>query len=121
MNTLSVLQIVVAVFFLYAGGMKLLAWGRFVKSVKKNPEDPAPSRGLYIFIGIAEVAGALGLILPWFTGIMPKLTAVASAGLAAIMFLAAAYHFKRKEPQGAITTLILLSLTSFLAGSRWMF
>lgn len=49
------------------------------------------------FIGVAEVVGALGLVLPGLTHIQPKLTALAASGLALIMVLAAGFHTSRGE------------------------
>jgi hypothetical protein len=50
------------------------------------------------FIGIAEMAGAVGLILPGVTRIAPRLTPMAAAGLSLIMVLAVAFHIWRGEP-----------------------
>ena len=50
------------------------------------------------FIGVMELLGAAGLILPAVTGIAPILTPLAAAGLAVMMLLAAPTHLRRKEP-----------------------
>jgi hypothetical protein len=50
------------------------------------------------FIGIAEMAGAAGLILPGVTRIAPRLTSMAAAGLSLIMLLAVFFHIWRGEP-----------------------
>jgi hypothetical protein len=62
-----------------------------------------------MFIGISEVAGAIGLILPAATGIAPSLTPLAAVGLATIMFLAVIFHLKRKEPAAAPIVLFVLA------------
>jgi len=54
-------------------------------------------RALVQAIGIAEILGALGLILPAATGIYPWLTPVAAVALALLMFLAAVFHALRHE------------------------
>jgi putative oxidoreductase len=48
--------------------------------------------GLVRFIGVCEIAGALGLILPAAFKILPRLTAFAATGLLAIMVLAVPFH-----------------------------
>ena len=48
-------------------------------------------------IGVAELAGALGMLLPGLTKIQPRLTAFAAVGFALIMVLASAFHITRGE------------------------
>ncbi len=48
-------------------------------------------------IGAIEVVGAIGLILPWLTGIAPVLTPLAAVGLALVMAGAVVVHVRRKE------------------------
>ena len=55
----------------------------------------AVPRRLMTFIGICEVLGAVGLILPTLTGILPWLTPLVAALLAVIMLLAAGFHIPR--------------------------
>lgn len=62
------------------------------------------------FIGVAEVAGALGLILPGLTRIQPKLTAWAASGLALIMVQAAGFHASRGEFSNIGVNVVLLGL-----------
>jgi uncharacterized membrane protein len=49
------------------------------------------------FIGVAELAGAAGLVLPAATRIQPRLTALAAAGVATMMALAIPFHLARGE------------------------
>jgi hypothetical protein len=49
------------------------------------------------FIGVSELAGALGLIMPAITRIKPRLTPLAAAGLVLVMIFAAAFHILRGE------------------------
>ena len=78
---LWIVQALLAVLFLFAGSMKIV-----------TPLDvlyqqmPLPLPGVFIrFIGVCEVLGALGLILPGLTRIRPKLTSLAARGLVLIM------------------------------------
>jgi len=73
--------------------------------------------GLIRFIGIAEVLGALGLILPAALRILPVLTPLASLGLAMIMVLATALHASKGEPIG--TQVVFLLLTLFVVWGRF--
>jgi uncharacterized membrane protein len=96
---LWILQAVLALMFAMAGVLK--ATQPKDKLVIRLPWVADFSQGTVRLIGIAELAGALGLILPAATGIAPVLTPLAAAGLAVIMVLAAITHARRKEP-GAI-------------------
>jgi hypothetical protein len=76
---LWIVQVLLAALFLFAGGMKLvLPLDKLV--------GPVSLPGLFVrFIGVCEVLGALGLILPWLLRIRPGLTTLAAAGLVIIM------------------------------------
>jgi hypothetical protein len=80
---------------------------------------PGTMPGLTRFIGFAELAGAVGLILPAATGIMPRLTALAAAGLAVIQLLAIPFHLYRGELGIVPVNLILLGLAVFVLRRRW--
>ena len=71
------------------------------------------------FIGLSEVAGALGLLLPGLTKIQPKLTAWAGAGLAVVMILASLFHTSRGEFGNIGINVVLGALAAFVAWSRW--
>jgi len=77
--TLWVIQGLLAALFLFAGSMKLVL-------PIEAMAGPVSLPGWFLrFIGVAEVAGAIGLILPWLTRIRPRLTPVAASGLVIIM------------------------------------
>ena len=78
-KVLWTLQGVLAVLFLLAGGAKLLT-----PAEQLAAQSPLPV-GFLQFIGVCEVMGALGLVLPSLTGIRPQLTSLAAAGLVVIM------------------------------------
>jgi uncharacterized membrane protein len=71
------------------------------------------------FIGVTELLGAIGLIVPAATGIAPVLTPIAGTGLAVIMVLAAAMHIRRKEPSGVVVTAVLFVLTALVVWGRF--
>ncbi len=113
---LWVVQLLLAAAFLASGLMKLtqpieamaaqMAW---VTSV------PA---ALVRFIGAAEVAGALGLILPSLTRIRPRLTVLAALGLVVVMVLASGTHLSRGEGAMVPINLVLAALAAFVAWGR---
>jgi uncharacterized membrane protein len=71
------------------------------------------------FIGVMELLGAIGLIVPAATRIAPVLTPVAGAGLAVLLVLAAAMHIRRKEPSGVRVTAVLFSLIVLVVWGRF--
>ena len=83
------------------------------------PWASAVSPGLMRFIGIAELAGALGLILPAATRVLPKLTPLAAAGLLLIMVLAAGFHIQRGETGLLAVNVVLGALAALVAWGRW--
>ena len=114
---LWVVQILLALAFGMAGIMKvtqpidkLEARMGWVKSV--GP------RGVRL-IGSLEILGAIGLILPAVTGILPWLTPVAAACLALTMVGAMITHARRGEYSGIGVNLVLLVLTLFVAYGRF--
>lgn len=70
------------------------------------------------FIGASEVAGALGLILPSATRVMPKLTPIAASLLAVVMVLGAATHVAYGEFARLPANVLLGGLAAFVAWGR---
>lgn len=116
---LWVVQVLLAAMFLMAGGSKVAM--NYADMVKMATE----AHGLVIpepllrFIGISEVCGALGMLLPAGTRVMPILTAWAAVGLGTIMVLASALHVSRAEWSNAATTGVLLVMAVFVAWGRF--
>lgn len=75
------------------------------------------SEGMVRFIGITELLGAIGLILPAAIRIKPILTPIAAIGVAMIMVLAAIYHIAHNE--SALATIVLFALAIFVAWGRF--
>lgn len=113
---LWIVQILLGLAFLMFGSMKAF---QYEKAKAGMPWVKDSSKGLVIFIGVAELLGGLGVILPTLTGISPWLTPLAALGLAIIMILAAAFHLKRKENQAIGMNVIILLLALFVAYGRW--
>src|SRR4249920_1756699 len=110
---LWVVQALLAALFLFAGGMK------FVMSIEEMTKQiPMPGWFLH-FIGVVEVLGALGLILPRLTRIRPGLTPLAAAGLAIIMIGATMVTLMTGETVSALIPLVVGLLCAWVAYRRW--
>ncbi|HXM21034.1 MAG TPA: DoxX family protein [Terriglobales bacterium] len=94
--TLWIVRGPLAFAFIAVGTMKLFAYEKFkARSEKKGPTGIA--RGLAAFIGAAEVAGGIGIVLPMATNIAPSVSMWAAVGLSTIMLLAIGFHVRRHE------------------------
>lgn len=75
-------------------------------------------RGFWVFLGVAEVAAAVGLTLPGLTRINPWLVAWAAGGIMIVMISATIYHVMRNEISSAVVTFVLLIMATFVAYMR---
>lgn len=91
---LWILQIVLAIVFLAAGANKAF---NYTKAKEQMTWMQNTSKGLVLFIGWAEILGAVGLIAPYALDIAPILTPIAALALAVVMVLASIFHGQRKE------------------------
>jgi putative oxidoreductase len=81
--------------------------------------NAAVSPPFRIFIAVAEVLAAIGLILPGITHVLPWLIPSAAAGLMIVMAGATIFHIARGEVASALTTTLLLLIATFVAYMRW--
>jgi hypothetical protein len=109
-------QILLAVVFGLTGSMKVFTP---IEMLSRNIHWAGDAHVLTRFIGIAELAGMLGLLLPSLTGIKPKLTGLAAAGIFLVMLLATGFHVSRSEVAAVPVTLGLGSLAGFVAWGRF--
>lgn len=110
---LWIAQGLLALGFLYAGGVKVLTYDYYAAFVSKARSTPV-SRLFAGFIGVAEVLGAVGVVLPLAINVAPALTAWAAVGLAIIMLLAIGYHIRGHEPApGPIAFFLLAAFVAF--------
>jgi uncharacterized membrane protein YphA (DoxX/SURF4 family) len=114
---LWIVQIGLAAAFVLAGVMKATQPKEKLASNLPWVEDF--SAGTVRLIGVAELLGGIGLILPAATGIAPILTPIAATCLAVVMVLAAITHIRRKEPSGVAVNAVLLLLCAFVAWGRF--
>jgi putative oxidoreductase len=114
---LWIAQVALAVPFGLAGLMKsTLPMADLAKNVPWAPDAPA---ALVRLIGVAELAGAFGLLLPSLTRIAPVLTPLAAAGLAVVMALATAFHVHRGELAALGLPVLLGVLAAVVAWGRF--
>jgi hypothetical protein len=109
-------QIILALAFGMAGVMKLTTP---LQELLSSMPSLAGMGWLVRFIGLSELAAAIGLILPALTRIAPILTPVAASGLLVIMVLAAGLHLLRAEFSALPIVAALAALTYFVAWGRF--
>jgi uncharacterized membrane protein YphA (DoxX/SURF4 family) len=114
---LWIVQALLAMGFLMAGVMHGFRQEQ-AKARSKWMADVSPA--LLGFIGVAELLGAIGLILPALTRILPWLTPLAAVGLAIIMFLAMVFHARRGEYRNIVLNFVVFALAAFVAYGRWV-
>jgi len=114
---LWILQAILAAVFAMSGLVKAIQPKE--KLAGKYPWMQDFSGATVRFIGVMELLGAIGLIVPAAAGIAPVLTPIAGTGLAVMMVLAAAMHIRRKEPSGVAVTAILFVLAALVAWGRF--
>ena len=106
-------QVVLAATFLFAGSMKLVLP---VAEMTQQVQLP----GLFLrFIGMCEVLGALGLILPGLLRLRPELTSLAAAGLVIIMTGATTVTLALGDGFAALLPLVVGILAAIVAYGRW--
>lgn len=113
--TLWIVQGLLALLFLFTGGMKLAT-----PIEAMTAQMPVVLPGLFIrFIGVAEVLGAIGLVLPGLLHIREGLTPLAAAGLVVIMIGATVLTIVGGDIVLALIPLIVGLLAVFVAYGRW--
>ena len=107
------LQILLALLFIWGGAMKL------VMPLEKLA-GPVALPGLFLrFIGVVELLGGLGLILPAALRIKPMLTPLAAAGLVIVMIGATVITLMGGLGPMALIPLVTGLLAAFIAYGRW--
>ncbi len=110
---LWIVQGLLAALFLFAGGAKLVL-------PLDQMAGPVALPGWFLrFIGVAEVLGALGLVLPGLLRIRPGLIPLAAAGLVIIMIGATIVMWAGGMVAVALMNLVVMLLAAFVAYGRW--
>lgn len=111
---LWILQALLALFFALGSGAPKL----FLPIEQLPLPLPLPQAFVW-FIGVVEILGGLGLILPALTHIRPGLTPLAAAGLALVGFSATVYQLAAGQPGNAVFAAVIGLLAAFVAYGRW--
>jgi putative oxidoreductase len=106
---LWIVQGILAFAFIVVGFLKLFAYEKYKALTEKNGPT-GMTRGLAAFIGIAELAGGVGIILPMAANMAPWLSLWAAIGLLAIMLLAIGFHLRRRESSVRPAVLFLMAM-----------
>jgi uncharacterized membrane protein YphA (DoxX/SURF4 family) len=120
MNSLHwVAQILLAAVFLFTGATKVFSYEKLVKTLEARDKGRpvGVSRSLAFAIGVAEIAGAIGVILPFDFFPHHLIVRISAAGLALIMVLAGIYHIRRNQSAAPSVALFLLAV--FVIVGRW--
>jgi uncharacterized membrane protein YphA (DoxX/SURF4 family) len=81
---------------------------------------PLPLPELFLrFVGVAEVLGGFGLVLPGLLRIRPGLTPLAAAGLVLVTIGATVYQLAAGQPGNAVFAVVVGLLAAFIAYGRW--
>jgi putative oxidoreductase len=115
--TLWVAQGLLASMYLMAGFSK--AFQPMEELSKMLPWVASMSPGLVRFIGLSELLGALGLLLPSLLRIQPKLTPLAAFGLVVVQVLATIFHVMQGEVSTLGMNIALMAIAAFIAWGRW--
>jgi len=110
---LWIVQVLLALLFLFTGGMKLI-----MPIEEMTQQLPMPGWFLRL-IGVCEMLGGLGLILPWLLRIRPGLTPLAAAGLVVIMIGATATTIMTGQITISLVPLVVGILCLFVGYGRW--
>jgi uncharacterized membrane protein YphA (DoxX/SURF4 family) len=114
---LWVIQILLAALFLFAGGIKLVVPPDKLQA--QAPPGAIHFPGWFlVFIGVCEVVGALGLVLPGLTRTRKGLTALAAAGLTIIMIGAVVVSIMGTGVKSAVVPFVVVLLCAFVAYGR---
>ena len=119
-TTLWILQSVIAFVFMYSGINKSIFSEKKLVASGQTGVEGLPLV-LIRFIGISEIFGAVGIILPLLLHTIPILTAVSAICFAVIMIPAARIHYKRHEFKNVFINFIIFIVCIFIAYGRIAF
>ncbi len=119
MNTVVwVCQGLLAILFLVSGGAKISMSRERLLATGQTGIAPFPMPVIRL-TAAAELLGAVGLVVPWASGVLPLLTPTAAVGLAAVMVGAAGSHLHLREPRTAAVNMVILLVCVFIAVTRF--
>lgn len=111
---LLIVKIVLALLFGLAGVMKATRSMEQLASAGMTWVNEYPESSVRI-VGILELIGALGVILPAFTDFLPVSTLICSTCLAVVMVMAALHHYKHKEFKNIVINVVMFALCAYVS------
>lgn len=116
---LWIAQGLLALLYLAAGGLKVIRPREQLAASGNFDWMKETSNAGVKAVGLVEILGAFGVILPWLTGIVPVLTPIAAVGLAVVQIGALRVHLVRDERRPLPANVLLLLLAVFVAAGRF--
>jgi hypothetical protein len=118
-NLLWGVQVLLAGVFLFTAAGKLFDYQQLVRVIegRSKGQPIGVSRWQAIVLGLAEVAGAIGLLIPGYVNPSHLVVVCAAAWLALLMVAAGIYHLRRRD--AATPTVVLFLLALFILLGRW--
>lgn len=113
---LWVAQVLLAVAFCGIGLMKLTTPIPELAATMKWPGEYSP--GFVRFVGVIDLLGGLGVLLPSLTRVMPRLSVLAAQGCVVLQVVAIAFHLSRGEANALLLNAVLISLAAFVLWGR---
>ena len=116
-TTLWIIQAIIAAIFLYSGVQKSIKSEQQLVAMGQTGVEDLPM-GLIRLIGMAEILGTIGIILPQLLQIFPVLTVISAICFAFVMIPAALIHYKRHEPKNVFTNCVVFLMCIFVIYGR---
>lgn len=113
-RALWIIQVLLTLLFLFAGGVKLV-----IPSEELAKQAPMLPVLFMRFVGVCEVLGGVGLVLPWLLRIQPGLTPLAAAALVIIMIGATVVTVATMGVAPALMPFLVGVLLAWVAYGRW--
>lgn len=111
---LWVCQVLLAVAFFAHGWLVLMPPPEIAAQM-----NAALPRAFWLFLGVAEIAAAIGITLPGIARIRPGLVPAAAVGIMFVMVSATVWHIARAEYSSVVITIVLLVMATVTAYGRW--
>lgn len=109
-------QVLLAAMFVMSGFMKLMT--PIAELSAMMPWTGQVSAPFVRFIGVVDLAGGIGILLPSLTRIQPRLTVLAALGCVVLQVLAFCFHASRGETVALPVNVLLMALSAFVLWGR---
>jgi len=118
-NLLWGVQILLAGVFLFAAAGKIFDYEKLVRIIegRSRGKPIGISRGQAMLVGLSELAGAIGLLIPARLDPARHIVVAAACWLALLMVAAGLYHLRRRD--SVRPPVVLLLLTLLVIVGRW--